>query len=188
VKRVIRSFSVLLPLGLLIGAALIGSGAVASSADAATPKKFTLYAVATRVQFFDRSDDRERGSGSNPFNVDTKALLPIARGADGAGPSVGDNALYSFKLYTSANLKTSAGTAVYTCTFNFTKHALCQAFFDLKGGTLYSTGPIAFDAKRFTLGVSTGTGTYIGARGQVSTAPVTKAIRKDMHRLDFVLS
>ena len=49
-------------------AALVGP-AVASSSDRAakSPQRLTLYSVATAEQYENYSDDRQRGSGNNPF-------------------------------------------------------------------------------------------------------------------------
>ena len=44
-----------------------------------------------------------------------------------------------------------------------------------------ASGPTNFHATTFTLAVSGGTGKYLGARGQVSSAPLGKG-----HRLTFV--
>jgi hypothetical protein len=165
---------------LLAGAALV----VAASAGAASSRQaLTVYAKAKQVQFVDHSDDRSRGAEQNPFAADTKSLLPLTKQMEkGKGPYPGDNALYSFKLYRDARLTRQIGTAVYTCTFNFQHHALCEASFELNGGNMYASGPADFDDADFTLAVLSGTAKYLGARGQVTSAPAAK----DAHRLSFV--
>jgi hypothetical protein len=88
-------------------------------------------------------------------------------------------------LYSSATLKRSAGSAVYTCYFNYDRHALCQAYYKLKtGGTLVASGPIDFKTSGFRIVVTGGTNTYLGVRGQVN---VTAAPKKNAQKVDFEL-
>jgi hypothetical protein len=166
---------------LIAGVALLA----AASAGAATSRQaLTIYAKAKQVQFVDHSDDRSRGVDQNPFGADTKALLPLTKEMEkGKGPYPGDNALYTFRLYGDPRLTNLVGTAVYSCTFNFQHHALCEASFELNGGTMFASGPADFNGSNFTLAVLSGTAKYLGARGQVSSAP---AAAKDAHRLRFV--
>jgi len=163
----------------IAAAAVLGVGAVAGPAAAA--KGLRIYAVATRAQFSNHADDRVRGSGSNPFNVDVKKL-PRPK-SKGNGPQAGDEALFTFKLYSDAAFNHQIGTAVYSCTFNFGHVALCKADFELNNGALFAAGPADFDLTTLTLAVSGGTGPYLGARGQVSSTPD----RDNAHRLTFVL-
>jgi hypothetical protein len=165
---------------VLVGAALFAVGA----AGATGRQQLRIYAGASQAQFVDHSDDRARGAVQNPFNVDVDALLPVSKAMQkGGGPYPGDSATYSFKLYSDAGLKKKLGTAVYSCTFNFNKRALCSADFELTGGTMFAYGLADFTSPRFILAVNGGTGKYLGAHGQVSSAPAVK----DAHRLDFVL-
>src|SRR5581483_5655494 len=129
----------------LLGFAVLGA---AASARAGSPQQVpTLYAVASKVQFIDHADDRQRGLEKNPFNADVKKLDPKAEAQEkGKGPFPGDDALFTFKLYTDASLKKSAGTAVYECVYNFHKHAMCKAVFDLKAGSLFASGPVDFNS------------------------------------------
>jgi hypothetical protein len=92
-----------------------------------------------------------------------------------------------FTLYARANLTHKVGSAVYSCTYNLAKQALCRADFDLKGGSLFAAGPVDFGSDDFTIAVISGTGRYDGARGQVSEGPLPKRVAKNMHRLDFDL-
>ena len=56
---------------------------------------------------------------------------------------------------------------MYTCYFNYDRHALCQAYYRLKGGgTIVASGPVDFKNVRFTIVVSGGTTRYLGARGE----------------------
>jgi hypothetical protein len=172
--------------GLLLFSAPLAVGATPGPAAAAAGKRtLTIYALATRAQYVNHFDDRARAVGSNPFNADTKLIEPLSKEkTKGKGPFPGDNALYSFKLYSDAGLKKRIGSAVYTCTFNFRHQAMCTADFQFSnGGSLIAAGPVDFDADSFALAVTGGAGTYLGARGQATSAPASK----DAHRLRLVL-
>jgi hypothetical protein len=93
--------------------------------------------------------------------------------------------VYSFDLYTSANLKQSAGSASYTCYFNYANHALCMAYYELSAnrGTLVAAGPVNFNTTRFTLVVTGGTKRYLAANGEVAATPAAKSAQ----RLAFLL-
>jgi hypothetical protein len=163
----------------LVATALLGITTPTALAGEATAKRaLTIYAVANHAQYADHADDRTRGVFHNPFNVDAK--VPNVKGT---GPQAGDNALYSFKLYSDAAFKKRIGSAVYSCVINFAHRALCEADFQLNGDAMFASGPANFDSSRFTLAVSGGTGSYLGARGQVSSAPTVA----NAHRLTFIL-
>jgi hypothetical protein len=163
-------------LALLIAPLFAAAAAWAGTASAG--KSLTIYAVATHAQYTDHSDDRQRGNLANPFNADGGAFL-----GGGKGSHVGDNALFSFKLYSDPGFKHPIGSASYSCTVTAGKMALCEADYELSTGALIATGPADFDSSSFTIAVSGGTGKYLGARGQVSSAPAAK----NAHRLTFVL-
>lgn len=168
----------------LASVALCATAAMCAAATASVARQqFTLYAKATQVQFIDHSDDRARGTAKNPFNADIKIPPPPKR-KDSEGSRPGDSARLSFKLYRDAGLKTSVGSAVYACTFNFEHRALCEATFELTDGTMFAMGSVDFDATSFTIAVTGGTDRYVGVRGQVRSGPA----RKDAHRLDFTLA
>jgi hypothetical protein len=170
-----------LVLTAIIGAALFAAWATSGSAGAATgQKKLTIYSVATLAQFINHQDDRQRALGNNPFSGDlTKLVSPQS----GNGPFAGDDTVYSFNLYTGVNLKKEAGSAVYTCHYNFAKHALCTAYYLLHGGTLLASGPVDFRGTTFTLALTGGTTKFLGSNGEVAMSPVSRNIQ----RLDFVL-
>jgi hypothetical protein len=169
---------------LILGAGLLAVAA-ASSARAASQTTLTVYAVPTSAHFMDHADDRQRGIGNNPFNVDTKALEPLTKKKEEAagGPFPGDQATYQFKLFGNPSLTKSIGTATIYCTYNFNQKAECDALFTLKSGALFASGPIDFNSKTFELAVTGGTLKYMTASGQVSVAPAKKS-----QRLDFVLT
>jgi hypothetical protein len=172
-------------LASLICAALFADYITPSAAEAATGRqKLTLYSVATGVQFLNNADDIARGAANNPFNAATDALRPKLT-ATGNGPAAGDVTVYSFDLYRSASLKKSAGSASYTCYFNYANHALCMAYFELSGnsGTLVASGPVNFNRTTFTLVVTGGTMRYLAADGEVAATPAAK----NAQRLAFLL-
>jgi hypothetical protein len=173
--------------GVLL-ALLVSAGASATVAGATSGRQaLTVYAVATKAAFIDHADDRARGNLKNPFNADVKALTPTKEKEKGGGPYPGDEALLAFKLYSDAHLKKSIGTAVYSCTYNFAKQALCRADFDLKGGSLLASGPVDFNSTHFSLAVTGGTGKYNGAQGEVTEGAGAAPTTANTHRLDFDL-
>jgi len=166
--------------GAVACAAVVVAGA-AATAQRTTASKRTIYAVATRAQFVNIADGITRGDVKNPFNADVKLMVPKP---NGKGPLPGDTALFSFKLYTSAARKNSVGTASYTCTYTFGNKGTCEAYFDLKNGTIFATGPVDFSASTFSLAITGGTSAYLGADGQIGSIPVA-ASGKPETRLDF---
>ena len=137
------------------------------------------------MQYINTADDRARGHVNNPFDAASNKLAPKVSDG-GKGPFAGDVAVYAVNLYSSPTLKRSAGSAVYTCYFNYERHALCQAYYTLKaGGTLVASGPIDFNNSGFTIVVTGGTKKYLGVRGQavVAAAPKTNAQRVDFELL-----
>ncbi len=157
------------PIGGIAVLFVLCGGRSASSAPAIMKShSLTFYAVVTRAQFVNHADDRARGDAANPFNADTKALAPVSQSREkGKGPFPGDDVLYKFKLYRAPNLKSPVGSAVYTCVYNFSQHALCEGSYQLTAGTMFASGPVDFNSNDFTLAVTGGTGGYIGNRGQV---------------------
>ena len=167
---------------LVISAALIAASVACGQVGAtATDHALTIYARVTQAAFMNHSDDRIRGSFANPFNTDTS--IPPPKSGTGALP--GDNALFTFKLYSDPGLKNRVGSGTYSCTFNFAQRALCEADFELKSGSMIADGPTNFNSTRFTLAVISGTGKYLGVRGQVASSPSSE---NDVHRLSFLFS
>jgi len=172
-------------LGLLIGsAAFVGRVSSSSAATTAGTQRFSLYAVTTRAQFVNYQDGITRAQGNNPFNADTN-VLPIPKLKNGATP--GNAAFFTLKVYANSNLKQSVGSASYTCTYNFNGQAICEAYFDLDGGTLFASGPVNFAKTVFTLAVASGTSKYIGVSGEVVAAQVARPAAKNETRLEFDL-
>lgn len=152
-------------------------------AGATSRRVVTVYSVATGLQYINTADDRARGKINNPLDSAANKLAPKNSGSRN-GPFAGDIAVYALKLYSSLALKQRAGSAVYTCYFNYDRHALCQAYYSLKsGGTLVASGPIDFTRSTFTIVVSGGTKKYLGARGE---AKVTASSR-NAQKIDFDL-
>jgi hypothetical protein len=134
-------------------------------------RSFVVYAKPTRAQFVDHNDDRERGNIRNPFNPDPLPAHPKANNGK-RGARAGDNALFSFKLYSDRRLTRPVGSAVYSCTFNFAQEAICEASFSLNGGTMVALGPATLDdSPDVVLPVIGGTGRYAGAHGQLTSRP-----------------
>ena len=141
----------------------------------------TAY-VATGLQYINTADDRARGHVNNPLDSTANKLAPKSSGSK--GPFAGDIAVYALRLYGNSELTRPAGTAVYTCYFNYDRHALCQAYYKLKaGGTLVASGPIDFNTSRFTIVVSGGTKKYLGVRGEAKVV----AAPGNAQKIDFQL-
>jgi hypothetical protein len=156
-------------------AMLIAAGATPGVAKAVTIKKtFTVYSVATLAQFINHQDDRQRALGNNPFPADSASKTNLNTKQAGEGPYAGDDTLYSFNLFTDVKKTKQAGTAVYTCHYNFTRHALCTAYFTLDTGVLLAAGPVDFNSTKFTLALTGGTKGYLGQNGQVAMSPVNQ--------------
>jgi hypothetical protein len=166
--------------------ALVGCMAVIAagggSARAATAAhRLTLYSVAEQEQYVNNSDSRILGIGNNPFGnfKDTTAAT-----SKGNGPFPGDEALFSFNLYSDPSLKTRAGSATFTCQYNFNKNVFCDAAFKLKnGGTLIASGGFNFNTSKFTLAVTGGYGAFADRSGIVQETPSSNHAQ----RLAFVL-
>jgi hypothetical protein len=176
---------------LLVLAALVAGRAASSSAEAgvngagATPRTFTIFAVAKTIQFMNHEDDRRRGMTNNPFEVNrAKNLKVILKGTEkNDGPFPGDDVLYSFRLFENSRLTKRAGSAIFTCYYDVAKHATCDAYFDLADGSVLATGSVVFNAPRFRLSVGGGTSAYFAANGQV----VAKPAARKAQRFDFQL-
>jgi hypothetical protein len=167
-------------LALLALTALVVGRAAASRA--ALPHDLTIFTVASDVQFINTADDRARGAINNPFDAATNNLRPKTSGT-GDGPFPGDVVVFNFDLYPKLPVKKKIGSASYTCYFNYTRHALCQAYYELHGGTLTAAGPVDFNATSFKLVVTGGTNAYLAARGQVTS----NKSQDNAQRVDFRL-
>jgi uncharacterized membrane protein len=176
-----------------IGAALLVTAVAAGSADSATAtkataKKMTVYSVATRGQFLNNADDRQRAIINSPFTTNIAKLMFVMKGDQKrTGPLPGDTALFTFALYKDPALKQKVGSSVFLCTYNFDNNAHCTAYYELKGGVLLANGRVNFKTfvdSRYSLGVRGGTDSYLGARGQVTINPANV---KSAQRLAFSL-
>jgi hypothetical protein len=171
----------LIPIVAVFGVAF--TSVLVAGAGATGNRVVTVYSVATGLQYINTADDRARGHVNNPFDSVANKLAPKSSGRH--GPFAGDVALYAVKLYSNPTLKRPAGSAVYTCYFNYDQHALCQAYYKLTtGGTLVASGPIDFKTSGFTIVVTGGTNKYLGVRGQITAAAAPK---KNAQRVDFEL-
>jgi hypothetical protein len=170
----------------LVFASVSVAGAGASPASRVSAQRvLTLYSVATGLQYINSADDSARGKVNNPLGSSANALEPKGSAGNGNGPFAGDIAIYSVNLFSDSTLKRHAGTGVYTCYFNYDQHALCQAYYQPKaGGTLVASGPVDFKTSGFTIVITGGTNTFLGARGEVNVGPSEK---KSTQKVDFEL-
>jgi hypothetical protein len=145
------------------------------------------YAYPAKEQYLDHNDDEARGNEDNPFgprqypqckglpyqrDLACSAALTKAASAKieehNNGPFAGDQAVFTFKIYATADRKTSNGAAVLTCQYYFDKNGYCDVSYKLKDGSLYGAGSLNFTAKQFTFAITGGTGAYSGVTGDVS--------------------
>jgi hypothetical protein len=154
-----------------------------AGAGAAGTRVVTVYSVATGLQYINTEDDRARGKVNNPLDDAANKLWPKSLGG-GDGPFAGDIAVYAVKLFHGPTLKRQAGTGVYTCYFNYDRHAFCRAYYKFAaGGTLVASGPIDFNRTGFTIVVTGGTTKYLGVRGEARV----RAAPRHAQRIDFRL-
>ena len=167
-----------------LAASVLGMALVAPPAHAAAGKKtLTLYATAEQEQYVNNSDSLQRGQGNNPFG-NYKDLEPLAN-KNANGPFPGDEALFSFNLYTGPNLVKRAGTALFTCQYNFNKNAFCDASFQMaSGGTVIASGAFNFTASKFSLAITGGYGPFINKRGSMTDVPSANHAQKLSFQFD----
>jgi hypothetical protein len=168
---------------MLLAVALFATSAPAISRAAESgPRRMTLYSVTEQEQFVNNQDDRARGEGHNPFGAYSDVSPAVAKPK--GGPFPGDEALFSFNVYKNPDLRIRAGTAVFTCQYNFAKNAFCDVSFRLNdGGTLIAEGAFNFDASSFTLAITGGYGKYTDASGELVASPSSNHAQ----RLSFML-
>jgi hypothetical protein len=187
-----RGLAVLVVVAGLVLAGVSVAGARTTAGDGARAKRVvTVYSVATGLQYINAADDSARGKVNNPLDSVARKLHPKGS-TSGDGPAAGDIAVYSVDLYGDATLKRRTGTGVYTCYFNYNQHALCRAYYKHgSAGTLVASGPVDFNASGFTIVLTGGTKTYLGARGEVIVASAKNrseaARKKGAQKVDFEL-
>jgi hypothetical protein len=157
-------------LAALVAVVIPAAMAIPVVQAATEARSLVVYAKPTRAQFISHSDDRERGDLGNLFQTD-EAKPPPSANAGKKGGRAGDNALFSFRLFSDAKLKRPIGTAIYHCTFNFAHEAICDASFEIANGTMIAQGPADLDTAAMILPVIGGTGRYAGAHGQLTSTP-----------------
>ena len=111
---------------------------------------------------------------SRLLTIALAALVAVAATASGAGakPQARTLTLYSFNLYSNPSLKKRAGSAIFTCQYNFDRNAFCDVSFTLRGGdALIASGAFNFAATRFSLAVTGGYGKYVATVGSVLGTP-----------------
>jgi hypothetical protein len=156
--------------------------ALAIGAPSVGHETITAYSMPGQQTFVDNNDDEARGDVNNPFGThDNKAATIASEHAN--GPFAGDEALFSFTVYTNGRLTKKGGSAVYTCQYYFAKNAFCDASFQLAGGTVFGAGTLNFNATKFALAITGGSGKYIRTKGDVQVSP----LGKQAQRLVFVL-
>ena len=133
--------------------------------------------------FVDNNDDEARGDVNNPFGThDNAAATIVSEHAN--GPFAGDEALFSFTVYTNARLTKKGWVGgISRASTTSPKNAFCDASFQLDGGTVFCAGTLNFSATKFALAVTGGSGKYLRTKGDVQVSP----LGKQAQRLVFVL-
>ena len=148
----------------------------------ASSHTLTVYSVAVHEQFINNNDDEARGDVNNPFG--THNTTAAATKENGNGPFPGDEAIFTFNLYTSASLKTTAGSAVFVCQYYFDRNAFCHASYQLDGGVLVGAGALSFNTTNFALAITGGSGKFSNQTGDVQAVPSAKHALKLTFALD----
>lgn len=171
-KAAFPRLRLIIPLLLVGGTALLAAGPTNA---ASRPRGLVVYSAVTAVQYINNADDEARGMVNNPFSVEANDLRPKLTWK-GDGPFAGDVTVYNFNLYTGASLKRNAGSASFTCYYNYNEHAFCEAYYEFNGstGTVLASGPVNFNDTGFTLIVTGGTDKEIAARGEVEETAAAK--------------
>jgi hypothetical protein len=165
-------------------ACVLGALVAASAQAAGSTKTLVLYATAEQEQYVNNSDSLQRGEGNNPFG-NYKDLEPLAN-KNANGPFPGDEALFSFNLYSGPSLAKRVGTALFTCQYNFNKNAFCDASFQMtSGGTVIASGAFNFTASKFSLAITGGYGgAYVNKRGSLTDVPSPNHAQKLSFQFD----
>jgi hypothetical protein len=164
----------LLALAACLGATLTAASAASAAKSPAT--KITVYSIATQEQFLNHEDDRDRGKGNNPFGNFKDSTS--ATKETGVGPFAGDRAVFTFKLYKSAAMRSQVGSAQFICQYGFDKNAFCNAAYQLKDGQIVGEGEFNFNASTFSLVIVGGTGKYRGLTGDMGAVPAVQHTQK----------
>jgi len=165
---------------LFVVLALLAHGAQARGVS--DFRSLTLYSTVNKVQFLANVDDEARGYVDNPFGFHSKGAATSKE--DQNGPFPGDEAFFSFHLYSDAAHHKPAGVAIFSCQYYFNRNAFCTASYQLKSGNVIAGGASQFNANNFTLAVTGGTGAYTNTAGAIE---ITEGSSGNSQRLRFVL-
>ena len=128
--------------------------------------------MATQEQFLNHADDRQRGSGTNPFG---NFKAPTAGTKEhNKGPFPGDQALFQLNLYSDAALKKLAGSADFICSYSFKRNGFCDAVYQLSDGVLLATGDARLRRDDLLDGHLGGTGKYRSLTGSLVATPAAR--------------
>jgi hypothetical protein len=96
-----------------------------------------------------------RSLTGGPFGVDAALVRAAAARPVSGGPLPGDQALYSLRLFTTAGLARTAGSAVLTCRYGVDRLAYCNGVVDLDDGMrVTASGTLSRGADHVALVVS----------------------------------
>lgn len=156
-----------------------------------------LYSGAKEARFLDNSDGRPGEGGGTGARESAAVVRTLSGGAFRVpatlinatrpsrelsdGPLPGDQALISFRVFTTAELETAAGSAVLTCQYGFDQSATCNGAVTFADGVLLNaSGTLAADAQDFALVVTDGNGRDDNRSGALMAAPYERPL-DDLH-------
>jgi len=170
---VVASGAAVLSLAFALGLGLLSSGAGQPRRGAAPLRLalhlsggsgLVLYSVANRTRFLDNPSESAapvtaslvRSLSGGPFRVQPAVLRRATATRHVAGALMpGDEALVSFRLFTTAALGKTAGSAVLRCQYGFATSAYCTGAVDLDNGLrLTAAGTLDTGAHEFDLVVT----------------------------------
>ncbi len=148
--------------------AVLATCGAASGTPLTGATKLSFYTVLKHKGFLNNTDDLARGEGHNPFGNYSGSSVTTRSNEKIFGPFPGDEGEFEFDLYTSAGHKIKAGSVIFVCQYGLGQTALCDASFQLRGGTLVAKGATTFGASSFTLAIIGGTHGFRGTKGLVA--------------------
>jgi hypothetical protein len=148
--------------------ALFATCGVTSGTAAQGTTKLSFYSVLKHKGFLNNTDDLARGEGHNPFGNYSGSSVTTRSNEKLFGPFPGDEGEFEFDLYTSPDHKSKAGSVIFVCQYGLDQTALCDAAFQLRGGTLVAKGATTFGASSFSLAIIGGTHGFRSTKGLVA--------------------
>jgi hypothetical protein len=180
-SRIVRLSARVPLMACALGVALCAAALTSSPIEAATrsttsrqvSKTLVLYSAVKNERYINNVDDLARGEGHNPFGNVSAAPPPTNEKI--AGPLAGDEGLYAFDLFTDSAHTSAVGNAIFICWYSFVRNGLCDASFQLDGGSLIGKGAFNFSSEKSTFAIVGGTGKYRSTGGEIQVSALGAA-------------